>query len=126
MLSLGLVAAALVAFCLVVWLAVKQLQGLGRRRQWNVEAATEWGVPLACKIDDRRRVFVEGDHVGTIAGSRFVTATGMTISGNGDSTAILHGATISVAQSRRTIRLKFLEARAESAPPEQHYVQRKR
>jgi len=119
--SVVAVVALLVALVLLAGAAyglVKMLRRCGRKKQWRVEAFTEFNIPLEASVDREGRLLVRGDELGSIRGNRFEPADGVRVVAGAPGGEILEGAVWTLQTGRGVVKLGFREAGAEGpAPP---------
>jgi hypothetical protein len=118
---------ALLVVAGVVYGLVKMWKRRGRK-QWRVEAFTEFNVPLEASVDREGRLLVRGDELGSIRGNRFEPADGVQVVAGAPGGEILEGAVWTLQTGRGVVKLGFREAGAEGPPPpgEDDYVPEER
>jgi hypothetical protein len=119
--SVAAVAALLLALLLLAGAAyglVKMLRGGGRKKQWRVEAFSEFNIPLEASVDGEGRILVRGDELGSIRGNKFEPAGDVQVVAGAPGGEILDGAVWRLQTGRGVVKLGFREAGAEEpAPP---------
>jgi hypothetical protein len=99
------------------WL-VKMWKRWFRKKQWRVEAFTEFNIPLEASADREGRILVRGDELGSIRGNKFEPAGDVQVVAGAPGGEILEGALWTLQTSRGVVKLGFREAGAEGpAPP---------